>query len=73
MSTVGAKSSGYSALANETSSMMQPLNFEAADSTELRQLLPHSADGVKTSSSMETAMAGCEEDDDGARSFAMNK
>ncbi|KAH0261142.1 hypothetical protein KCU91_g14203, partial [Aureobasidium melanogenum] len=73
MSTVGAKSSGYSALANETSFMMQRLNFEAANSTEIRQLLSHSADGVKASSSMETAMAGCEEDDDDARSFAMNK
>ncbi|KAH0366013.1 hypothetical protein KCU65_g5666, partial [Aureobasidium melanogenum] len=71
--TVGAKGSGYSALANESSSMMQLLNFEAADSSEVKQLLPHYPDGVKTNSSIETAMASCEEDDDGARSFMINK
>ncbi|KAG9572793.1 hypothetical protein KCU77_g6793, partial [Aureobasidium melanogenum] len=69
MSTAGAKGSGYSALANESSSMIQPLNSEDANSNEMKQLLPHRTSGPETSSSLETAMAGCEEDDDGGRSF----
>ncbi|KAH0339554.1 hypothetical protein KCU81_g7170, partial [Aureobasidium melanogenum] len=43
------------------------------NSTEMKQLLPHCADGVKINSSIETAMAGCEEDNDGARSFMINE
>ncbi|KAG9700559.1 hypothetical protein KCU95_g722, partial [Aureobasidium melanogenum] len=50
-----------------------PLNLEDTSVTESKQLLPHCADGVKISSSIETAMAGCGEDDDGARSFMINK
>ncbi|KAG9573503.1 hypothetical protein KCU86_g14924, partial [Aureobasidium melanogenum] len=69
MSTVGAKGSGYFALANESSSMMQPLNSEDANSNEMKQLLPHLTSGPETNSSLETATAGCEEDDDDGRSF----
>ncbi|KAH0367988.1 hypothetical protein KCU65_g4298, partial [Aureobasidium melanogenum] len=71
MSTVGAKGSGYSALANESSSMMQPLNIEHANSTEMKQL-PHSADGTKTTISIETVVAGCEEEE-GGQSFNQTK
>ncbi|KAG9656949.1 hypothetical protein KCU98_g14843, partial [Aureobasidium melanogenum] len=69
LSTVGAKGSGYSAVANESSSMIQPLNSEDANSNKMKQLLPHCADGVKTSSSIETVVAGCEEEE-GVKSFA---
>ncbi|KAG9544887.1 hypothetical protein KCU71_g17744, partial [Aureobasidium melanogenum] len=73
MSTARPKGSGYSALANESSSMMQSLNSEDVNSNEMKQLLPHRTSSQETSSSLETAMAGCEEDDDGGRSFVGTK
>ncbi|KAG9994901.1 hypothetical protein KCU78_g18203, partial [Aureobasidium melanogenum] len=73
MSTARPKGSGYSALANESSSMMQSLNSEDINPNEMKQLLPHRTSSQETSSSLETAMAGCEEDDDGGRSFVGTK
>ncbi|KAI4725204.1 hypothetical protein E4T49_07044 [Aureobasidium sp. EXF-10728] len=71
MSSVGAKGSGYSALANGSASTMQPLRSEEDDNPhEMKELLPRSTGGLETSSSVGTAIAGCEEEDDGVKSFA---
>lgn len=67
MPTVRAKGSGYSKFADES------VAAQNTYLTEMKQLLPHCADGVKINSSTETAMAGFGENDDGARSFMINE
>ncbi|KAI5195252.1 hypothetical protein E4T39_08299 [Aureobasidium subglaciale] len=80
MSGVGPKNSGYSSLANGSTSTMQPLRSEDAEGThEMKELLLHGTGGHETSSSFtgqgstSTAIAGCEEDEDGIRSFQRTK
>ncbi|CAD0084891.1 unnamed protein product, partial [Aureobasidium vineae] len=71
MSSVGAKGSGYSALANGSTSTMQPLRSEEDHTPHaMKELLPRGTGGLETSSSVGTAIAGCEEEDDGVKSFA---
>ena len=74
--SVGAKSSGYSALPNGSPSMMQPLVVENDDTPlEMKELLPRGTHGPETNSSftgkgsVETATTGCEEEE----SFAHTK
>lgn len=75
MTSVGAKGSGYSALANGSITMMQPLAVEDDETPlEMKELLPRGTGGHETNSftgqgSVETATAGCEEEE----SFARNK
>lgn len=72
ISTVGAKGSGYSALANESSSIMQNLKSDDDESShEMKQLLPRRAGALKTTNSTETAIAGCEEEDGGRSILSM--
>lgn len=72
ISTVGAKSSGYSALANESSSIMQNLKSEDDESShEMMQLLPRRAGALEVTNSTETATAGCEEEDGGRSILGM--
>ena len=68
--SVGAKGSGYSALSNGSPSAMQPL--AAQDDgipLEMKELLPRGTHGPETNSSftgkgsVETATAGCEEEE----------
>lgn len=74
MSTVGAKGSGYSALANESSSILQHLNSELdGTSNEMKHLLPRSTGGRGTTSSNETVIAGCEEEDEGTKTVVGTK
>ncbi|KAI5242966.1 hypothetical protein E4T43_04434 [Aureobasidium subglaciale] len=80
MSGVGPKNSGYSSLANGSTSTMQPLRTEDAQGThEMKELLLHGISGHETSSSFtgqastDTAIAGCEEDEDAVRSFQRTK
>lgn len=78
--SVGHRSSGYSALANTSPSTAQPHKADDDEVPhEMKELLPRDAGGPETSSSftgkgsVETAIAGCEEDDDGGRSFGRTK
>ncbi|KAK6001034.1 hypothetical protein QM012_003117 [Aureobasidium pullulans] len=73
MSTVGVRGSGYSALANESSSMMQPLDSEDDAPHEMKELLPRGTGGAETTSSIDTVIAGCEEDEDRAMSSVHRK
>ncbi|THX79265.1 hypothetical protein D6C78_06991 [Aureobasidium pullulans] len=80
MSSVGHRSSGYSALANTSPSTAQPHKADDDEVPhEMKELCPRDAGGPETSSSftgkgsVETAIAGCEEDDDGGRSFGRTK
>lgn len=80
MSSVGHRSSGYSALANTSPSTAQPHKADDDEVPhEMKELLPRDAGGPETSSSftgkgsVETGIAGCEEDDDGGRSFGRTK
>jgi len=74
--SVGAKSSGYSALPNGSPSMMQQLAVENDDTPfEMKELLPRGTHDRETNpsfigkGSVETATAGCEEEE----SFAHSK
>ena len=78
MNSVGPKTAGYSALANGSSStMQQPLRLDSEETShEMRELLSHGAGSNEAISftgnkSVETATAGCEQDeDDGSRIFS---
>jgi len=68
--SVGAKGSGYSALPNGSPSIMQPLTVEDDNTPlEMKELLPRGTHGAETNrsfigkGSVETATAGCEEEE----------
>jgi hypothetical protein len=70
MASVGAKGCGYSALANGSTSVMQPTGAEDDETPhEMEELLPRGTGGPETNSSftgkgsVETATAGCEEEE----------
>jgi hypothetical protein len=70
MVSVGAKGCGYSALANGSTTVMQPTRAEEDETPhEMKELLPRGTGGPETNSSftgkgsVETATAGCEEED----------
>jgi hypothetical protein len=70
MASVGAKGCGYSALANGSTSAMQPTRVEQDETPhEMKELLPRGTGGPETNrsfigkGSVEIATAGCEEKD----------
>ena len=70
MTSVGAKGPGYSALPNGSTSIMQPHGVEEDETPlEMKELLPRGTGGPETNSSftgkgsVETATAGCEEEE----------